>query len=51
MCQFNSLLSIFIRLVNIIKTKRIYNTPSAEDGYRILADKLWPRGIKIEDAN
>jgi uncharacterized protein YeaO (DUF488 family) len=35
---------------NIIKTKRIYDTPSAEDGYRILVDKLWPRGLNKEDA-
>jgi len=50
MCQLNSLLSIFFHLVNMIKTKRIYDNPSAEDGYRILVDKLWPRGIKKEDA-
>jgi len=34
----------------MIKTKRIYDTPSNNDGYRILVDKLWPRGIKKEDA-
>ena len=34
----------------MIKTKRIYDAPSAEDGYRILVDKLWPRGLKKEDA-
>ena len=34
----------------MIKTKRMYDSPSPEDGYRILVDKLWPRGIKKEDA-
>ncbi|MFB2120725.1 DUF488 domain-containing protein [Parapedobacter sp. 2B3] len=26
------------------KLKRIYEAPSKEDGYRILVDRLWPRG-------
>ncbi len=50
MYQLNSLLSISFNLVNMIKTKRIYDTPSNEDGSRILVDKLWPRGLKKEDA-
>ena len=25
--------------------KRVYETPSAEDGTRILVDRLWPRGL------
>src|SRR5512137_432080 len=33
-----------------IKLKRIYEHPSTEDGYRILVDKLWPRGLKKEEA-
>ena len=33
-----------------IKTKRIYDTPSSDDGYRMLIDRLWPRGLKKEDA-
>ena len=28
-----------------IKIKRIYDTPSASDGTRILIDRLWPRGL------
>jgi uncharacterized protein YeaO (DUF488 family) len=32
-----------------IKTKRVYEIYSEEDGIRILVDKLWPRGIKKED--
>lgn len=33
-----------------IKIKRIYETPAETDGYRILVDRLWPRGLKKEDA-
>ena len=33
-----------------ISIKRIYDTPSAQDGYRVLVDQLWPRGLKKEDA-
>ncbi len=34
-----------------IKIKRIYDPYSEDDGYRILVDRLWPRGIKKETAN
>jgi uncharacterized protein YeaO (DUF488 family) len=34
----------------VIKTKRIYDPPSAEDGFRILVDRLWPRGLSKEKA-
>ena|ERR1700761_6395165 len=34
-----------------IKVKRIYDGYSNDDGYRILIDRLWPRGIKKEDAH
>lgn len=30
----------------MIYTKRVYDSPSAEDGRRFLVDRLWPRGIK-----
>ncbi len=33
-----------------IQLKRIYEIPEEEDGYRILVDRLWPRGIKNEYA-
>lgn len=33
-----------------ISTKRIYDPASTEDGLRVLADRLWPRGIKKDDA-
>ena len=31
-----------------IKIKRVYDDPEAEDGYRVLADRRWPRGMKKE---
>lgn len=33
-----------------IQLKRIYEEPEAEDGYRMLVDRLWPRGVKKEAA-
>lgn len=34
-----------------IKIKRIYEQSSADDGYRVLVDRLWPRGVSKKDAN
>jgi uncharacterized protein YeaO (DUF488 family) len=33
-----------------IRIKRVYDEPSAEDGTRILVDRLWPRGLTKEKA-
>lgn len=33
-----------------MRIKRAYEAPSPEDGWRILVDRLWPRGVKREDA-
>lgn len=30
--------------------KRVYDEPAESDGYRVLVDRLWPRGIKKETA-
>ena len=30
-----------------ILLKRIYEEPSEADGYRILLDRLWPRGLAL----
>lgn len=32
-----------------IKLKRVYEEYDDSDGYRILVDKLWPRGMKKEN--
>ena len=34
----------------MVKIKRVYDPASREDGKRILIDRLWPRGIKKEEA-
>ena len=33
----------------MIRTERIYN-PAKSDGFRILVDRLWPRGLTKDDA-
>ena len=32
------------------KLKRVYESPSGGDGYRILVDRLWPRGRRKDEA-
>ena len=34
----------------MIRLKRVYDPYADSDGKRILVDRLWPRGIKKEDA-
>ncbi|MGH7625811.1 MAG: DUF488 domain-containing protein [Gemmatimonadaceae bacterium] len=34
----------------MIVMKRAYEPPEAEDGYRVLVERLWPRGVKKESA-
>lgn len=34
----------------MIRVKRVYDPPSADDGTRVLVDRLWPRGISKERA-
>jgi uncharacterized protein YeaO (DUF488 family) len=33
-----------------IAIKRIYDPPAEEDGFRVLVDRVWPRGISKKDA-
>ncbi len=33
-----------------IAVKRVYEAASSSDGVRVLVDRLWPRGLKKEDA-
>lgn len=33
-----------------VKLKRAYEKPAASDGTRVLIDRLWPRGVRKEDA-
>lgn len=34
----------------MIKIKRIYEASSEDDGFRILVDRIWPRGLTKEKA-
>lgn len=33
-----------------IEIKRVYESPSEDDGYRVLVDRIWPRGVSKEEA-
>jgi uncharacterized protein YeaO (DUF488 family) len=33
-----------------VRTKRVYEDPTPSDGRRYLVDRLWPRGVRKEDA-
>jgi uncharacterized protein YeaO (DUF488 family) len=33
-----------------IQIKRIYEPASSDDGYRVLIDRLWPRGVSRQQA-
>lgn len=33
-----------------IQIKRVYEAPAEDDGFRVLVDRLWPRGISKEKA-
>jgi uncharacterized protein YeaO (DUF488 family) len=35
----------------IVKIKRAYAAPEKSDGFRILVDRLWPRGLSKEKAH
>jgi len=35
----------------MIKIKRAYESSSKDDGFRILVDRIWPRGVSKEKAN
>ncbi|HCF59925.1 MAG TPA: DUF488 domain-containing protein [Myxococcales bacterium] len=32
----------------MVRIKRVYEPPARGDGYRVLVDRLWPRGIRKE---
>ncbi|AGY81702.1 DUF488 domain-containing protein [Carnobacterium inhibens] len=33
-----------------LNMKRVYEKPEKEDGYRILVDRIWPRGVSKDKA-
>ncbi|RFU83200.1 DUF488 family protein [Streptomyces triticagri] len=34
-----------------VRVRRVYEAPSADDGTRVLVDRLWPRGLSKADAH
>lgn len=50
MSKKNSLLKKNFENMKTIQIKRIYDDPSESDGYRILVDRIWPRGVSKEEA-
>lgn len=34
-----------------VRIKRIYEEPLSTDGYRVLVDRIWPRGVSKEKAH
>ena len=34
-----------------VRARRVYDPPSPGDGYRVLIDRLWPRGLSKEKAH
>jgi uncharacterized protein YeaO (DUF488 family) len=34
----------------MIQIKRIYDPPAGDDGFRVLIDRIWPRGVKKSEA-
>ena len=33
-----------------VRVKRVYAPPASDDGFRVLVDRIWPRGISKADA-
>ncbi len=34
----------------MVKVKRVYDSPEEGDGRRVLVDRLWPRGLRKDEA-
>lgn len=34
---------------SVIQCKRVYDPPENNDGYRVLVDRIWPRGVNKTD--
>lgn len=46
----NAVLGRYLCPTMPFRIKRIYDRPTRTDGYRVLVDRLWPRGIRKDDA-
>lgn len=45
-----SFIQAFLEFFGVIRTKRVYELPDESDGFRILVDRLWPRGLSKDKA-
>ena len=36
--------------MRVSRCKRVYEPAARDDGYRVLVDRLWPRGVRKDDA-
>ncbi|MDE3074202.1 MAG: DUF488 domain-containing protein [Chloroflexota bacterium] len=34
-----------------VRLKRVYDPPAGDDGVRVLVDRVWPRGVRKEQAH
>jgi uncharacterized protein YeaO (DUF488 family) len=34
-----------------VRIKRIYESPEGSDGFRVLVDRIWPRGVRKDEAS
>jgi uncharacterized protein YeaO (DUF488 family) len=50
MIRFSQRTCVKCELFMHIQTKRIYEPPAPDDGYRVLIDGMWPRGMPRERA-
>lgn len=49
--QAYAFLAVEYNLSNMsLNIKRVYDNPSSDDGFRVLVDRLWPRGVSKEKA-
>lgn len=44
------IINIFLNRLIMIQLKRIYDSANDDDGYRVLIDRLWPRGLSKGNA-
>jgi uncharacterized protein YeaO (DUF488 family) len=49
-CYMHELAAPGATAVRGVVVKRIYEAPAADDGYRVLVDRLWPRGVSKQRA-
>ena len=49
--RLHKIISVYNNEHMKIKIKRVYEKFEKEDGYRILVDRLWPRGLTKEKAS